>query len=168
MTSIRITVTVPEIVLNSSFVRHEIMKAMRHKTGPEIKREFQKTVQGWDNAPDFDVTVYQGANSIITHVFPSGSGAANYARVNAGSPAHVITPRRGGFLRFQTGYRAATSPRVIGSRSKSRFGNVISTPIVHHPGFEAREFDATIAEQYADTFADDMQEAIKVAAVKVV
>lgn len=166
MTSIRITVKVPEIVLDSRFVVTRIKQAMRSKTGPDLQKEFKKTVEGWDSSPEFRATVYERSNSIHTHVFPSGPGTTQYARVNAGSPAHIITPRRGGMLRFQTGYRPATSPRVISSRAKARFGNVISTPIVRHPGFEAREFDVIIAEQYYETFVDDMQEAINVAAVQ--
>lgn len=166
MTSIRITVKVPKIVLNSSFVRAEILKKMRQKTGPDLRREFKKTVEGWDNAPDFDQTFPQGAGSIATHVFPSGPGTAQYERVNAGSPPHLITPRRAPVLRFQPGYRPATRPRVIGSRSKARFGNFVATQTVHHPGFEAREFDATIAEEYYDTFAEDMQDAIRIATVR--
>jgi hypothetical protein len=157
---------VPEIILDSSSIRSEIKSKMRSKTGPEIRDEFEKTVEGWDNAPNFNVTVYDSVNSIITHVFPSGAGTTQYERVNEGAPPHRITPRRRGMLRFQTGYRPATSPRVIGSRAKSRFGNFISTPSVNHPGFEARKFDETIAEAYADTFAEDMQEAIRVASIK--
>lgn len=163
MTSIRITVTVPAIVLNSSFVRDQIMRKMRQKTGPDLRREFKETVEGWTSAPDFSQTVFMNQDGIITHVFPSGNGTAKYELVNAGSPPHIITPRRRGMLRFQTGYRAATRPRVIGSRAKARSGNFISTPIVRHPGFEARAFDQTIAEEYADTFAEDMQDAIKMA-----
>lgn len=122
-------------------------------------------MDGWENAPDFSATVYDSTNSIICHVFPSGNGTANYELVNNGAPPHTITPRRRGMLRFQTGYRASTSPRVISSRANARFGNVISTPVVHHPGFEARAFDETIALDYYDTFAEDMQDAIKTASV---
>jgi len=32
---------------------------------------------------------------------------------------------------------------------------------VNHRGFEAREFDQTIADQYEDTFRDDMQDAMQ-------
>jgi hypothetical protein len=165
MTNIRIKVTVPEIVLDSSFVREKIKQVMRQKTGPDLRKEFKKTVEGWADSPDFSITVYEASNSIITHVFPSGNGTANYTRVNEGAPPHIIRPRHGGMLRFQTGYRAATSPRVIGSRAKNRYGNVISTPIVHHPGFEARAFDETIALDYYETFVEDIQDAIQAATV---
>lgn len=161
MTSIRITVTVPEVVLNSDFVRSQILQKMQHKTAPELRAEFRKTVEGWENKPDFSQKFHNGTDSVSTTVWPSGRNRAQYELVNEGSPSHTITPRRGGLLRFQTGYRPATRPRVIGSGSKQRFGNFISTPQVHHPGFEARAFDETIAEDYYDTFADDMQDAIK-------
>lgn len=161
MTQIRIKVEVPEMVFNSSAVHQAIKEKMRSKTGPDIKKEFEKTVDGWETAPDFRVTVYESVNSIITHVFPSGIGTAQYVRVNEGVGPHLITPRRrGGRLRFQTGYRAATRPRVIGSRSKGRFGNEITALAVRHPGFEARKFDEVIADEYTPTFEQDMQDAI--------
>jgi len=69
-------------------------------------------------------------------------------------------------LRFQVGYRSATRPRVLSSRAYSRFGNYVSSRGVNHPGFEAREFTKTIAEEYEDTFVHDMQDAIHVATVR--
>ena len=160
MTGIRITVKVPQMVLNSAQVRAKILQTMRTHTGPDLRREFKKTVEGWETAPDFDMKFLEHSGSLATQVFPVGSGKATYELVNEGSPAHTITPRRGGALRFQTGYRSATSPRTIGSRAKSRSGPFVSAGIVHHPGFEARKFDETIADDYTDTFEQDIQDAI--------
>jgi len=162
--NIRVTVKVPKEILSSSFVRAEIEKMQRNKTGPELRKEFKKTVEGWATAPDFSQKFKNGTDAVSVTVWPTGTGAKIYNLVNLGSPSHTITPKGRGVLRFQTGYRAATSPRVIGSRGNSRFGNMISTNLVHHPGFSAREFDSTIAEQYADTFTADMQAAIHLAA----
>lgn len=94
-------------------------------------------------------------------VGPSGQHADQYALVNSGSPPHTIQAQRGGLLKFQRGYRASTSPRMLSSRAKHRFGGFVSTPLVHHPGFEAREFDTEIAELFKPIFEADMQEAMK-------
>lgn len=168
MTQIRISVKVPEFVLNSSYVRFEIRQKMRGKTGPDLRKEFKRTVEGWETSPDFAATVYDGGyTSVVCHVFPQGIGTAQYVRVNEGSPAHLITSKSArGRLRFQTGYRPATRPRVIGSRSKGRFGDFVMKAAVQHPGFEGRKFDEVIAEEYYDIFAEDMQDAIKAATVR--
>lgn len=156
-----IRVTVPESILRSEFVREEIARKMREKTAPEIRREFLKTVEGWEKKPDFSQKFTNSTSAVSTEVFPSGTNAGIYKLVNEGAPSHLIRPKGRGLLRFQVGYRAATSPRKISSRSKFRSGAVISTAMVHHPGFEARAFDEVIAQEYEKTFENDMQDAIK-------
>jgi hypothetical protein len=165
-TSIRITVTVPESILRSDFMRDQIMQKMREKTGPDLRKEFMKTVNGWEGKPEFSQKFTNSVSAVSTEVFPSGTNRSTYELVNAGSPPHPIRAKNGrGLLRFQSGYRAATRPRVIGSRGKSRFGDAVSVPIVRrHPGFVAREFDMVIAEEYQSTFEDDMQDAINAGA----
>jgi len=171
MVGIRITVKVPELVLRSDFVRQQIMSKMQHKTAPDLKRMFALTVQGWANKPDFSQKFVNNVSQVSTEVWPSGSNKAAivYRIVNNGAPAHIITAKRRnrrGMLVFQRGYAASTSPRVLSSGRNFRFGEIVRTPAVIHPGFAARAFDETIAEQYEQTFADDMQDAIKIATVQ--
>jgi len=154
--SVRITVKVPELILDSQLVRQAIHQKMERKTKPDLLREFRKTVDGWENAPRFQSEVHHVIN-LSTQVFTESE---RYFYVNNGTPPHIITPKGGGVLRFQTGYRAATAPKVIGSRKPSRFGNQITTRVVHHPGSEPRLFDETIAEEYLETFVEDIQDAI--------
>lgn len=167
MIRVKMRVRVPKEILNSAKVVKEISHTMSTKTGPELRKQFDKTIEGWDTTPqahhqmgpvNFQNHYFFGTQVLRAEVF---TYSKKYALVNEGSPAHIITPRRGGMLRFRTGYRAATRPRIIGSSSPSRFGNYISAQIVHHPGFEARKFDETIAEAYAPQFEQDMQDAIK-------
>lgn len=165
---ISITVTVPELVLNSGTVRAFIMGKMQNKTAPDLQRMFRKTTEGWRDPPNFLQKFKNSPSEVSVTVWPGQNtrGGKVYSIVNEGSPAHRIVPRRAKMLRFQVGYTPSTRPRVLGSRAYSRFGETISSYGVNHPGFEARKFDATIAEQYADTFADDMQDAIRVATVR--
>ena len=168
MVGIRITVTVPEIVLRSSFVREMIMQKMERKTAPDLKRLFSQTVQGWANKPDFSQKFVNNISQVSTEVWPSGSNKAAivYRIVNEGAPEHRLTPRRGGMLVFLRGYGASTTPQVLSSGRNFRYGEVVRSRGFIHPGFAARKFDTTISEQYAPTFQDDMQEAIKVATVR--
>src|SRR3990167_10366515 len=153
--SIKITarVFVPEEVLSVQEVRSKIEHTMRNKSAPEVRREFIKTIQGWDHSPDFAMRFNFGQNRLSATITPSGADANIWTLVNAGAPPHIIRPRRAKQLRFQTGYRAATRPRMIRSPGKSRFGGVAKSNVVSHPGFEAREFDQVIAEEDTDTFA---------------
>lgn len=154
--SIRINVKVPELVLDSKLIRDAIQRKMERKTKPDLLKEFRKTVDGWENAPRFQSEVEHVVN-LLTRVFTESE---RYFYVNNGAPAHIITPKGGGLLRFQTGYRAATSPKVISSRKPQRFGPQIVSRVVHHPGIEPRLFDETIAEAYEDIFVHDIQDAI--------
>jgi len=168
MVDFTIKVTVPKEVMNSSQMRGQITQTLRNKTAPDLQRMFKGTVNGWADKPSFlqKFRDSQSYMSATVYVSPNNSGGETYMLVNAGSRPHTIRPRRARMLRFQPGYRAATRPRVLSSRSFSRSGNFISAQQVNHPGFEAREFDDTIAEEYAPTFAADMQDAIRVATVR--
>lgn len=166
---ISITVKVPEVVLRTEFIRVSILQQMQRKTAPDLQRLFKQTVQGWKDPPVFLQKFTNSPSEVSTTVWPGQNtkGGKIYALVNAGSPRHPIFPRRrGGMLRFYAGYRPSTRPRVLRSGPNARFGDYVGSYGVNHPGFEAREFDSTIAEQYEETFVEDMQDAIHVATVR--
>ena len=164
--SIQVNVTVPEILLNSDVIRLKIENAIRQKTIPDMKTQFRKTVQGWRHAPDFSQKLESASDHISGAVWASGSNKNQYALVNYGSPPHTILPRRAPMLRFQPGYRAGTRPRMLSSHSPQRSGDYISAYSVNHPGFEARQFDQAVAEEIAQQFASDIQDAIRSATSK--
>lgn len=164
--SIQIKVTVPKQILSVEAVMREIRNTMSTKTARELRDLFEKTTEGWSNTMNpssgFDEVRWNtqshfGTRTNSVKVF---TYSKKYALVNDGAKPHTIVPRRARMLRFRTGYRAATKPRVISSQSPMRFGNTISTGAVNHPGFEGREFDETIAKEYGPTFEKDIQEAI--------
>lgn len=166
MVSVKISVTVPKEMFKVQAWRNRVMQVQSSKTKPELQKMFRATVAGWKNKPRFygrkDVAVYH--IGMIVHPASERNGEI-YALVNAGAPPHPILPKKG-FLRFRPGYSASTSPKILSSRANQRFGGYVSSRGITnppHPGFEAREFDVTIAEQYADTFAKDMQDTFKYA-----
>jgi len=165
MPSFRISVKLPDMKKFDSeeFVKR-IEDKMREKTGPELKALFQETVEGWEEKPTFAEYHTRTATSISTRVSTVGGimgGMDIYALVSKGSPAHLIRPKNGSFLRFQPGYRAATHPGIIGSMRKQRFGSYVQSEGFIHPGFEGREFDKMIAELYKPDFEQDMADAMK-------
>ena len=162
MVSISMKVTVPEIIINSSVMRLQIERALRRKTGPDIRRNLAKTVEGWKHKPNWSEKFTSRSNFLSISVWASGPNRKQYGLVNAGSPAHEIRPKRGGMLRFQPGYRAGTKPGRLASQSPQRSGDFISANAVRHPGFEAREFDLAVAKEVAPRFAEDIQDAIRI------
>lgn len=155
---IKMRVFVPKQVLDDARVSGNIQHAMIQKTAPDLRREFDKTTHSWDDQPTFKTDHFFGVQELRLRVY---TDATHYRIVNVGAKPHIIRPRRAKMLRFQKGFRAKSRPRLIGSFAGGKFGDYISTPAVNHPGFEAREFDKTIAEDYQDTFAKDVQDAIK-------
>jgi hypothetical protein len=162
MPDIRISVTMPDM---SKFSAKEyvdrIAQAQRDKTVPELTRLFKLTVDGWDNKPRFDWEQQITSHSIGVRVYSAGENSDQYALVVKGSPPHTIRSKNGGLLHYQPGYRPSTKPRILSSHAKSRFGAYISTPVVNHPGFDAREFDQAIAETHKPDFERDMQDAMR-------
>lgn len=162
--AIRVSVklTVPDKVLNPQNVIDEIAKTQRNKTAPEVQKLFKHTVEGWQNPPTFAHRQRIRPDEIAVTIYTAfGRNTEQYALVNAGAPPHEIHPiNSGGWLRFQRGYRSSTRPRLLYSRAHQRYGPFSAARMVRHPGFEAREFDQEIAEQYQDTFQNDMQQAV--------
>ena len=157
---IRVTLTVPKSVLDAQNVVNAIAAKQRTNTAPDVKHLFRQTTVGWHDPPGWGQKQTILRDSIGMEIHSSGPNSDQYALVNAGSPRHNI-PLQPGFLSFQRGYTPSTRPRVLSSRAYVRFGPRYSGVMqVHHPGFEAREFDQEIAERYKDTFRDDMQDAI--------
>lgn len=155
---IKMRVFVPKSVFNDARMMGNIQHLMIQKTAPDLRREFEKTVRTWKDQPNFKTEHYSGVRVMWVKVY---TYSTVYRLVNAGAAPHLIRPRRARMLRFQKNFRPKTRPRLIGSFAGGKFGDFISTPAVFHPGFEAREFDQTIAEEYQDTFAKDVQDVIK-------
>lgn len=160
MPFIEITVTVPSSIMNAQRVVDEIRRTQDTVTALRLTQYFRQTVEGWKTPPGFAQQREDTSDQLGVKVYPIGGEAEKYALINAGARPHFIRPRRTNFLRFQTGYRAGTAPRVLRSRAYSRFGPMVGAAEVRHPGFEAREFTQTIADTHEPEFNKDMQDAI--------
>jgi hypothetical protein len=181
---ITVNVTVPKEILSQAIVQDAIAQVMVKKTALEVKTLFRKTVFGWKNKPIFRQKLTRRANYMSEEIWADGSSKTRpgglpawkqYALINSGTVKkdYPITPRGQGYpLKFRWGgkgsYKASSTPRIIQSKRHSQSGGIYRTPAVTHPGFDAREFDKTIAEQYDPIFRKDIQDAISVAAAKTV
>lgn len=124
----------------------------------DAKVDFEVTVQTWQHKASFSIT------SPSTYQRQVGTDDANYARLNAGTRPHPISPRPGGTLVFQTPFRSKTVPHSISSGPGGTGGATVFTrKTVRHPGTQAREFDKVIAQKWDRLFAGVMQRAIDAA-----
>lgn len=160
MVGIRVSVSLPTREFAKKKWLDEMARAQRQTSVPRLKRLFQRTVFGWSKKPDFGWAQIRTSDSMSITMYPKGEGADIWNLVNAGSPEHTISARTGGLLRFQKGYRAATTPGSLMSRRAYRSNPVWTAKSVSHPGFTARNFIKLIAEEYHNPFIGDMQEAI--------
>jgi hypothetical protein len=165
MVSIRISVSVPEAKFVGKKWLDEIAMKQRQQVVPKLKHLFEQTVFGWSRKPNFGWVQTRTGDEISVMMYPEGAAADTWALVSSGAPGHVIVPKRsGGFLRFKPGYRAATTPGKLQSRRAYRSGPTVGAAIVNHPGFTAREFPKLIADEFEETYAGEMQDAINIAA----
>ena len=156
---VKLRVFVPKTVFNMPRVQQEIQHVMLTKTRMDLRRELWRGCRSWKHQPNWQMPHYFGVRVMWVKVF---TYSTQYRLVNAGTTKkdYPIVPRRKNMLRFQTQFRPKTRPRLLGSFVGGKFGPYISTLAVIHPGFEAREFDKTVAEEYQKNFTNDIQRAI--------
>jgi hypothetical protein len=123
-------------------------------TALAIKVDFEVTAQTWRDRPNFTI------ESPTPYEREIGTSDENYGRLNKGTRPHLIVPRRGRVLVFNTPFQSKTLPRQIAS-GPGRRGNVrVTTRRVHHPGTRAREWDTVIAQKWDRQVGRIFQQAV--------
>ena len=142
------------------------MQEAARVTGNEMVLDFRETTRTWKHKPKFEVLTAVDPNVEVL----VGTDDAIYGYVNDGTKPHTIRPKRAKALRFQWGgkgsYMAKTRPRVIGSQPGGPRGPQVALPFVHHPGTEARNFDATIEKKWTPRFKRLCEAAMRQGAAK--
>lgn len=142
--------------LDEKAMRFELLNALG-RMGTKVKRDYQKTVETWDEKPKFEVheSLKGGKPNIIVD-----TDSAIYRYVDKGTEPHGITPKNSNRLKFKDVYTAKTVPDVIGSNQGGPSGDEVYTYQVWHPGFEARNFSKRIAEKWRKDFRVEMDAAM--------
>jgi hypothetical protein len=121
----------------------------------DMQTDFRVTVQTWRDQPTFAV------RSPTPYTRTVGTDDENYARLNAGTGPHLIRPRSGGVLVFQTPFRPKSRARYIGSNAGRTGGATVFTRgPVHHPGTAPRQWDDAIREKWDKQVGAIFQRAI--------
>lgn len=134
----------------------KIMRNALRAEAKKIKREFEKTTATWEHKVDFREHVHLAPSYSVMSVQIETDDEI-YGYVSNGTKPHEIRPKKkGGVLAFQSGYKAKTSPRQIGSGSGGSFGDTIFRASVQHPGTEARRFPEVIYQSRLKAFYNRM------------
>lgn len=167
---LKISVKVPNKLLDEEEVRKAIKRILISKTTPEVKALFRGTTFGWSNKPRWRNRTTESAKQIAAHIWldPNGPNADKYRMVSMGVEPHNIPPRTpGGLLHYQKSYKPSTSPGSLLSRRNYKFGPWVTRRGIggrfsgkFHPGLEARLFPEQIAKEYFPTFRRDINKTI--------
>lgn len=159
--SIQITPIFAE-ALQVDEIRLELLNELR-KQGRLSAAELRKCVRTWRDKPKFKdpAPSLKGGNASVT-VAPSGSEDAvnHWNWTDEGTRAHIIEAKRAPMLRFRGGWKAKTSPGVIGSGQSKSSGGWVSKKRVHHKGTKARKFTETVGKLRSREFDEAMQKAV--------
>ena len=148
--------------LKEKEMRLELLNGLR-TVARAVERDYKETVKTWKTKVEFETIVsLRGGKA----EFLVGTNSKIYEYVDKGTKPHIIRPKRAQFLRFQTGYRAKTTPGIIGSSSGGRSGDIVYSQGVRHPGTKARKFSEIINKKYERKFKDEMHAAMRRAAQK--
>mgnify|MGYP000347792310 CR=1 FL=1 len=150
-----------KVVNNTAFLK-EYASAMTD-TGKGMKADFESTTRTWKRKPKFTISKPKrsgGAYEIFV-----GTDNLIYLFVDEGTKRHLIRPKkRGGVLRFKTGYVARTIPRVLHSGGGGSGSSWASAKVVRHPGTKPRRFSFIIQLKWQDSFERRMRAATEKAA----
>lgn len=128
-----------------------------------VEKDYKATVATWKTPVEFETIIsLRGSRA----EFLVGTNSKIYQYVDEGTKPHVILPKRAKMLRFQTGYRAKTTPNVIGSTQGGANGSIVYSKGVMHPGTKARNFSKLINDKHEKRFKDEMHKAMRIAAEK--
>lgn len=161
MATLRMKAIIPKKA-NFKAVMAEVEKEMKaiHK---EVDKDFDSTVQTWDNKPKWDREFKASSKQIR---FATMTADQIYSYVSGGTRPHRILPRRGKTLAFPGTFRAKTSPGTIPSGAGGSSGATVYSRGVMHPGSKPRNYPEQIRRKWEKPFPNRLKTAMSRAAKK--
>lgn len=146
------TIKLPRDLFNTAKLERAIENALTG-SAKAAKIDFDVTMQTWKKRPTFTIDTEPGKRTISTD-------NEIYGYVNDGTEPHPIVAKNAPTLVFGVPFKAKTSVRVIGSGPGARGSTIRRPKAAQHPGTDAREFDAVIAEKWDEQLPVTMQRSI--------
>jgi len=131
-----------------------------NKTADAVKKDFESVTATWRNKPSF-----RGKRATARRAVATMWGNKNtWVWANEGTRPHIIKPKAGKMLRFQSGYKRKTTPGKLGSSSGGKFGSVVFSKGVRHPGTKAGRYNLVSAVKQEPILVNALQRDIDRAA----
>lgn len=143
----------------TNIVIEDLHRTMRETITPELLDRFETITDSWDHKVSFTFVANTTPKEISVEVFPTGNNAQIWQYVNDGTDPHVITPKNASVLAFTWGGPGSYNPKtrkgvlapISGGGSVSG-GKKVFRPFVNHSGYEGRELNKAIADDYLPDF----------------
>jgi hypothetical protein len=166
MTGVAFTPIIPKR-MNVKIYATTLIKALKAEARLQ-RRELGKTVRNWSDPPRFETKILTVGKDVVAWTRPVGNKKQvdTWTGVDKGTKPHRISARRAPTLRFQTGYKARTSPKKFRSGRSRRFGPFVTPISVKHPGIKAREWSKTLSEKRENPYNRRMKIAMAWAAIR--
>lgn len=131
--------------LGERIPRVALVNAAR-ETEQRIVRLLKQPAASWSHQPSVSAKVtFHGGSDVELEVTIDDK---IYAWVSEGTRPHVIRPKGPGYpLRFQSGYKAKTTPGSLTPSGGGKFGPEVRAFEVHHPGIKPRKFVQVAADK---------------------
>jgi len=141
----------------------EILKAL-NEAADRVEDDYHQITKTWYQKPKITKTK-EITPSTARIVIGSDDEILEY--VTKGTHPHPIWPIRAERLQFRSGYRAKTTPGIVGSTSGGPTGGEVYSVGVMHPGTEPRDFEDAIVEKESPWFRGRMDQAFRDAARRI-
>ena len=154
-----------ELIRRDRKVKKEVREELT-LIGNLVIGELDEGVSDWTNQPEFKKTLTLQPALIAVLVTTKGRKKANkifkYVDEGTKGPYYIFPKKKGGRLRFKTGYDPKTQPPgKFKAGTGQSFGEWVSKEFVLHPGIKARNFIKTIDENIKPTFRRRIENALR-------
>lgn len=145
---------IPKRPIINVFAQRQAIGAVLNVAAQDVRDDFKKTTATWEHKVEFTIAVPAEWERTIS------TSDEIYGMLNAGTPPHLIFPKRSKLLRFNTPFKAKTVPQSITSGPGSVGSQTVFSKGVAHPGTKARDWTITIALKWLDKLPGRMQREI--------
>lgn len=146
--------------LNVGAIRQTVMEFM-NQAAEEMHKDFVATQETWNHQVSFDVKVDGPSNLAGVFSVNVSTEDNQYKLVDSGAPPHVILPVNANALRFPGTFSPKTVPGVLKANPGFSGPPMKVRDVVLHPGFEARNFDETVAASFKPKFEKNAEKLMK-------
>ena len=143
--------------------------AMRHaleRVGRVAVKEFERTTATWEHKPEFKVSTHVTARLMPPISLEVWTEDKVYGYVSEGTRPHDIWAgaytgkSNAKVLAFPSAFTPKTKPGSLQSGPGFKGGETVHVPYVHHPGTEARNFDALVTKEVQPKFKKEIEDAL--------